>query len=150
MLAFITMLTSALTCAAWPALPTKRSAVLSFPRIGFTSSKHFLSPPHMRYSVPWRACGMEDAMHPSSVMAPRLFARRPISTWVFGVTVAQLTKVLPLARTRRESPSSAKTPSCAASSVTTVKITSAAAVTVASFAACLAPSSRANAAAAGG
>ena len=118
--------------------------------MGFTRSKHFLSPPHMRYRVPWRACGMDDAMHPSSVMAPRLFARRPISTCVFGVTVAQLTKTFPRARTRSESPSSANTLSWAASSVTTVKMTSAAEVTAASVRAWRAPSSRAREAAAGG
>ncbi len=59
--------------------------------------------------MPWRAWGIDEAMQPSSVEAPAFCARRPISTWVLGVMVAQLTKIFPRARTRSESPASAKT-----------------------------------------
>ena len=67
-------------------------------------------------------------MQASSAAAPTAFARRSTSMWVDGVIVAQLTKTFPAALVRRESPFSAKTASWAASSVMTVKMTSAAAV----------------------
>ncbi len=50
------------------------------------------------------------------VVAPASFARRSTSTWVAGVIVAQLTKIFPCAPVSNESPLSANTASCAASS----------------------------------
>ena len=90
---------------------------------------------------------MLDAMQASRLPAFTFAARFSISTWVAGETVAQLMKMRPLAPESRLSPFVAKTFSIALSSVTTVMMTSANAVTSASFSGLAQPSSLAKASA---
>ncbi len=86
-------------------------------------------PPHIKYSVPLRACVILEAMQPSREEAPTASARCSTSTCVAGEIVAQLIKTVPLASLSRESPRFEKMERMAASSVTTVRTTSLAAVT---------------------
>ena len=97
--------------------------------MGRTRLKTLRLPPHIRYSVPWRAWVMLEAMQPSREEAPTAAARSSTSTWTAGEIVAQLIKVVPLALANRESPEVAKIERTAASSVTTVMTTSERAVT---------------------
>ena len=69
------------------------------------------------------------AMQVSRLFAPALSASASTSTWTCGVIVAQLMKTLPSAPINRLSPLSLKIWYIAASSVTTVMMTSDAAVT---------------------
>ena len=77
---FISMLTSALTCAARPGPPTNRSEALIDSSIGRTRAKASSSPPQIRYSVPSRACGIELAMQASIARAPAARASAATST----------------------------------------------------------------------
>ena len=97
--------------------------------MGRTRLKTLRLPPHIRYSVPWRAWVMLEAMQPSREEAPTAAARSSTSTWTAGEMVAQLIKVVPLALANRESPEVEKIERTAASSVTTVMTTSERAVT---------------------
>ena len=97
--------------------------------MGRTRLKTLRLPPHIRYSVPWRAWVMLEAMQPSREEAPTAAARSSTWTWTAGEMVAQLIKVVPLASVSSESPEVEKIERMAASSVTTVMTTSERAVT---------------------
>jgi hypothetical protein len=83
-------------------------------------------------------------MQASSACAPAALQAAVTSSWAAGLRVAQLTKIRPSAPLSSESPSAAKIWRMAASSVTTVRMTSEAAVTSARVAGAGQPSSAAS------
>ena len=87
-------------------------------------------PPTIRYSLPFARLRDGTGHAGFDALRAARLARRSTSTWTFGVIVAQLTKIFTLGAARAANrPTSAKMRSIAASSVTTVMMTSASSVT---------------------